>query len=143
MLCQVLAAAQAGRHNHKRESYGHALIIDPWGTVIARCQGTEELWLQCTAPRCVVSWTGDAAFVVGMAICFGTLDTSKHLLHEVTTAMFCLRLIAADPLATGLAIADVDTSLLASVRQRMPIASVSDMTHWKDLGSSWFHREVA
>jgi predicted amidohydrolase len=33
--CYVLAPAQAGRHNPKRESYGHALIIDPWGTVIA------------------------------------------------------------------------------------------------------------
>ncbi|KAG1670964.1 hypothetical protein FOA52_011399 [Chlamydomonas sp. UWO 241] len=34
--CYVVAAAQAGRHNEKRESYGHALIIDPWGSVIAR-----------------------------------------------------------------------------------------------------------
>ncbi|PNH11452.1 Nitrilase 1, partial [Tetrabaena socialis] len=35
--CQayVVAAAQAGRHNGKRESYGHALIVDPWGTVVA------------------------------------------------------------------------------------------------------------
>ncbi|GIL63720.1 hypothetical protein Vafri_17747 [Volvox africanus] len=36
--CQayVVAAAQAGRHNNKRESYGHALVVDPWGTVVAR-----------------------------------------------------------------------------------------------------------
>ncbi|PNW72855.1 hypothetical protein CHLRE_14g609030v5 [Chlamydomonas reinhardtii] len=36
--CQayVVAAAQAGRHNAKRESYGHAIIVDPWGSVIAR-----------------------------------------------------------------------------------------------------------
>ncbi|GLC72751.1 hypothetical protein PLESTF_001289500 [Pleodorina starrii] len=36
--CQsyVVAAAQAGRHNTKRESYGDALIVDPWGTVVAR-----------------------------------------------------------------------------------------------------------
>jgi deaminated glutathione amidase len=26
---------QAGRHNEKRESYGHAIIIDPWGRVLA------------------------------------------------------------------------------------------------------------
>jgi predicted amidohydrolase len=32
----VLAAAQAGRHNEKRASYGHAMVVDPWGTVIAR-----------------------------------------------------------------------------------------------------------
>ncbi len=31
--CYVVAAAQAGAHNAKRTSYGHSLIIDPWGTV--------------------------------------------------------------------------------------------------------------
>lgn len=31
----VVAAAQAGRHNAKRESYGHAVVIDPWGRVVA------------------------------------------------------------------------------------------------------------
>ncbi len=36
--CYVIAAAQAGQHNAKRESYGHALIIDPWGGRAARCQ---------------------------------------------------------------------------------------------------------
>ena len=30
----VVAAAQGGRHNAKRESYGHALIADPWGTIV-------------------------------------------------------------------------------------------------------------
>jgi len=34
--CFVIAAAQAGRHNDKRESFGHSLIIDPWGKVIGR-----------------------------------------------------------------------------------------------------------
>lgn len=34
--CYVIAAAQAGRHNEKRESYGHSLVIDPWGEVIGR-----------------------------------------------------------------------------------------------------------
>lgn len=29
----VVAAAQWGRHNEKRESYGHTLIVDPWGTI--------------------------------------------------------------------------------------------------------------
>jgi predicted amidohydrolase len=64
--CYVVAAAQAGRHNEKRESYGHAIIIDPWGRVIGR------------------------------------LD---------------------DPLATGIATAEIDLQYLASVRQRMPIAA--------------------
>jgi len=30
-----IVAAQAGKHNEKRESYGDSIIIDPWGTVIA------------------------------------------------------------------------------------------------------------
>lgn len=35
--CYVIAAAQNGQHNKKRSSYGHALIVDPWGKVIAEC----------------------------------------------------------------------------------------------------------
>ncbi|XP_066594423.1 deaminated glutathione amidase [Prorops nasuta] len=35
--CYVVAAAQKGMHNKKRVSWGHAMIIDPWGTVTAQC----------------------------------------------------------------------------------------------------------
>lgn len=35
--CYVAAAAQRGRHNAKRESFGHAMIVDPWGSVVAQC----------------------------------------------------------------------------------------------------------
>jgi predicted amidohydrolase len=35
--CYVIAAAQTGRHFGQRVSYGHALICDPWGTVLAEC----------------------------------------------------------------------------------------------------------
>ncbi|EEB09717.1 bis(5'-adenosyl)-triphosphatase [Schizosaccharomyces japonicus yFS275] len=34
--CFVVAAAQHGAHNAKRTSYGHSMVIDPWGTVIAQ-----------------------------------------------------------------------------------------------------------
>lgn len=30
----LVAAAQTGRHNEKRESFGHSMIIDPWGTIV-------------------------------------------------------------------------------------------------------------
>ncbi|MDZ4694218.1 MAG: carbon-nitrogen hydrolase family protein [Deltaproteobacteria bacterium] len=33
----VLAPAQWGHHGGKRTSYGHALIVDPWGVVVAEC----------------------------------------------------------------------------------------------------------
>jgi predicted amidohydrolase len=32
--CFVLAAAQQGRHSPTRFTYGHSLIVDPWGTVL-------------------------------------------------------------------------------------------------------------
>lgn len=33
--CFIFAAAQAGIHENKRETYGHSLIIDPWGEILA------------------------------------------------------------------------------------------------------------
>ncbi|XP_057423740.1 deaminated glutathione amidase, chloroplastic/cytosolic [Lotus japonicus] len=63
--CYVIAAAQAGIHNEKRESYGDTLIIDPWGTVVSRLP---------------------------------------------------------DRSSTGFAVADIDLSLVDSVREKMPIA---------------------
>ncbi|AES63039.2 carbon-nitrogen family hydrolase [Medicago truncatula] len=63
--CYVIAAAQAGTHNDKRESYGDTLIIDPWGTVVGRLP---------------------------------------------------------DRLSTGIVVADIDLSLVDSVREKMPIA---------------------
>jgi deaminated glutathione amidase len=32
--CFVFAAAQAGMHENKRETYGHSLIVAPWGEVL-------------------------------------------------------------------------------------------------------------
>ena len=34
--CFVIAAAQAGKHNEKRESFGDSIIVDPWGDIIGR-----------------------------------------------------------------------------------------------------------
>ncbi len=34
--CWVLAAAQWGRHPKGRTTYGHSLLADPWGTVVAQ-----------------------------------------------------------------------------------------------------------
>jgi predicted amidohydrolase len=36
----MLSAAQAGRHEDGRETFGHSLIVDPWGRVLAEA-GTE------------------------------------------------------------------------------------------------------
>ena len=42
--CFVLAPDQTGVHANGRETYGHSLIIDPWGTVLADA-GTEPGWI--------------------------------------------------------------------------------------------------
>ena len=60
--CYVAAAAQTGRHNPRRDTFGHAMIIDPWGTVVATCSD-----------------------------------------------------------GTGIAVADVDSSFIGAVRQRIPV----------------------
>ena len=31
----VFAAAQGGRHEHGRDTFGHSLVVDPWGKIIA------------------------------------------------------------------------------------------------------------
>ena len=33
--CFVFAAAQGGKHENGRETFGHSLIVDPWGRVLA------------------------------------------------------------------------------------------------------------
>jgi deaminated glutathione amidase len=38
--CFVLAAAQGGKHENRRETFGHSLIVDPWGRILAE-GGTE------------------------------------------------------------------------------------------------------
>ncbi len=39
--CFVIAPAQAGKHEDGRETYGHSLIIAPWGEVLADAGGAE------------------------------------------------------------------------------------------------------
>jgi deaminated glutathione amidase len=33
--CYVFAAAQAGHHENGRDTFGHSLVIDPWGRILA------------------------------------------------------------------------------------------------------------
>ena len=39
----VVAAAQAGRHEDGRETYGHSLVADPWGEVLLEMDGDPGL----------------------------------------------------------------------------------------------------
>jgi predicted amidohydrolase len=38
--CYVMAAAQGGKHEDGRETFGHSIVVDPWGRVVAE-GGTE------------------------------------------------------------------------------------------------------
>ncbi len=35
----IIAAAQVGAHNEKRVSYGHSMIVSPWGEIVAELGG--------------------------------------------------------------------------------------------------------
>jgi predicted amidohydrolase len=37
----VIAAAQGGRHEDGRETFGHSLIVDPWGRILAEVENDE------------------------------------------------------------------------------------------------------
>ncbi|MCB1467329.1 MAG: carbon-nitrogen hydrolase family protein [Rhizobiaceae bacterium] len=37
----LIAAAQGGVHEDGRETYGHSMIVDPWGNVVAEADGNE------------------------------------------------------------------------------------------------------
>ena len=51
--CYVLAAAQTGHHHGTRVSYGHAMIVDPWGTVLAQCGEGEGVAVATIDPEVV------------------------------------------------------------------------------------------
>jgi predicted amidohydrolase len=39
----IVAAAQAGRHEDGRETYGHSLVADPWGDLVLEMGGEPGL----------------------------------------------------------------------------------------------------
>ncbi len=45
----VVAPAQVGTHPNGRQTYGHSLIIDPWGRILAEADGSSEMVLSVEA----------------------------------------------------------------------------------------------
>jgi nitrilase len=39
--CYIVAPAQGGDHENGRKTWGHSMIIDPWGDVLARIEEGE------------------------------------------------------------------------------------------------------
>jgi predicted amidohydrolase len=68
--CFVIAPAQGGRHEDGRSTYGHSLIIDPWGKVLAKLDHDEPGFIvadldldQVAASRAKIpAWQGGAVF---------------------------------------------------------------------------------
>jgi predicted amidohydrolase len=75
--CYVIAAAQFGRHNEKRESYGHSLVIDPWGKIVADAGG-------CDGPGTVHTEAAGAAISTPSII---SCDVDLELLTTVRERM--------------------------------------------------------
>lgn len=48
--CFVFAAAQAGRHESSRETYGHSLIVSPWGEILAEARVDPSVIVADVAP---------------------------------------------------------------------------------------------
>ena len=40
--CFVFAAAQCGNHKNGRKTFGHSLIINPWGEIIAEAKASDD-----------------------------------------------------------------------------------------------------
>jgi deaminated glutathione amidase len=51
--CYVIAAAQDGSHSGKRETFGHSLVVDPWGQVVALAKPGIEI-LDVTLERAAI-----------------------------------------------------------------------------------------
>lgn len=39
-LCYVIAANQGGLHSNGRSTYGHSMIVDPWGKILSQIDGS-------------------------------------------------------------------------------------------------------
>ena len=53
-LSYVVAPAQEGQHSEKRLTFGHAMVVDPWGLVIARASEGEGLAIANYDPALVI-----------------------------------------------------------------------------------------
>ncbi len=40
--CHIVAAAQTGQHDDGRATFGHSLVVDPWGQIVAEADGAVD-----------------------------------------------------------------------------------------------------
>src|SRR5690606_27369452 len=54
--CFILAAAQGGQHANGRATYGHSLVVAPWGEVIAEAENDRPGIVVATLDLDAVAW---------------------------------------------------------------------------------------
>lgn len=57
--CYILAPAQTGSHPANRKTYGHSMIVDPWGEILAQA-GEEECFIMAEIDKSKVHDTRKA-----------------------------------------------------------------------------------
>ncbi len=79
--CFVFAPAQCGRHANNRETYGHSLVVSPWGEVLADGGAAPGVTLARIAPEAVAeararipAWAGDQCFTPPETVSRATQD---------------------------------------------------------------------
>ncbi|KAK6340848.1 Carbon-nitrogen hydrolase [Orbilia brochopaga] len=80
----VVAPALVGWHNEKRRSYGHSMIIGPWGEILGECSG-----IKGNDPQGVGAASGNSSSDAEEEICVGEIDLG--ILERVRREMPLLR----------------------------------------------------
>jgi deaminated glutathione amidase len=83
--CYILAAAQAGRHETGRETYGHSIVIAPWGEILAEADGVQtsvifsdiELNAVLEARQRIPALTHDRPFTVTTLVTEPTTEATQ------------------------------------------------------------------
>lgn len=114
--CYVIAAAQAGKHNEKRESWGHSLVVDPWGTVVAHLDsmdatGDLRCW-HCT--KC-----SQPCAPIAVKLWYEVRSLLQPSGPQGAAASLCTQAAVS---CAGIITAELDWALMAKLRERMPIS---------------------
>ncbi|CAL8096824.1 unnamed protein product [Calicophoron daubneyi] len=98
--CYVIAAAQEGQHNPKRSSYGHSLVIDAWGQIIAERLESGPGLLICDIPSLSVDQTLTASRLLSVR---QSIPVEHHRRFDLFPMQDsgCLREIGTDDYAFG------------------------------------------
>jgi predicted amidohydrolase len=78
----VFAAAQGGKHEDGRETFGHSMIVDPWGTVLAEA-GTDPCVITAVIDPALVAEARGKIPVLQNGRRFAVAGAEVTHLHEV------------------------------------------------------------